>query len=134
MSETTGSRGRGRLIWLAPAVAFMLVLAPIALLAGAGNECATTSAGGPTAGSSNPGAGGFEETAYGPPWGGINGGGVTAIGITSPAASRCSKSPSTQESSVCAATTTSGPTHSRATVPSLLATRRRDHRPAHRHL
>jgi 3D (Asp-Asp-Asp) domain-containing protein len=81
MSSGTERRGRRRLIWLAPALAFMLVLAPIVLLAGAGNQCATTSAGAPAGGSSNPSAGGFEETVYGPPWGGIEGGGTTATGI-----------------------------------------------------
>lgn len=81
MSSGTERRGRRRLMWLAPALAFMLVLAPIVLLAGAGNQCATTSAGAPAGGSSNPSAGGFEETVYGPPWGGIEGGGTTATGI-----------------------------------------------------
>ena len=83
MNTAQGHRSRMRLLWLTPAIGFMLVLAPVALLASAGNQCARTNgaSGVPGGGSTNPRAGGFEETVYGPPWGGINGGGVTATGI-----------------------------------------------------
>jgi 3D (Asp-Asp-Asp) domain-containing protein len=50
------------------------MLLPVVLLGGAASSC-----GGPAAATA--GHGRFEETAYGPPWGGIQGNGVTAYGI-----------------------------------------------------
>jgi 3D (Asp-Asp-Asp) domain-containing protein len=67
---------RRRLLWLLPAAAFLLVLLPVVLIAGAADQCGP--AGAPASGS---GHGRFEETVYGPPWGGIEGEGVTAYGI-----------------------------------------------------
>ena len=72
-------RRRSKLIWLLPAGAFMIVLAPIVLLAGAGNPpCSAASA--PAAGFPA-GNGSWIATAYGPPWGGIQGDGITATGL-----------------------------------------------------
>ena len=68
-------RGRWGLI---VAGLFMLVLAPVVLLAGAGNPPCSTPAG-PT--TFPVGGGSWLATAYGPPWGGINGNGITATGI-----------------------------------------------------
>ncbi len=77
---------RSKLAWLAGGGgAFTFIfLAPVVLFAGAGNPpCspgASTVSGAPiTAGGT--GHGGFEETAYGPPWNAINGTGVTATGV-----------------------------------------------------
>ena len=68
-------RGRWGLI---AAGLFMLILAPVVLLAGAGNPPCGTPAG-PT--TFPAGGGSWLATAYGPPWGGINGDGITATGI-----------------------------------------------------
>jgi 3D (Asp-Asp-Asp) domain-containing protein len=68
-------RGRWGLI---AAGLFMLILAPVALLAGAGNPPCGTPAG-PT--TFPAGGGSWVATAYGPPWGGINGNGITRTGI-----------------------------------------------------
>jgi 3D (Asp-Asp-Asp) domain-containing protein len=72
-------RSRAGLLWLIPAGGLMLLLAPVVLLAGAGNppcsRVATLTAGVPA------GSGGWKATAYGPPWGGIQGDGVTATGL-----------------------------------------------------
>ena len=72
-------RSRAGLLWLIPAGGLMLVLAPVVLLAGAGNPpcspAATLAPGVPA------GSGAWEATAYGPPWGGIQGDGVTATGL-----------------------------------------------------
>jgi 3D (Asp-Asp-Asp) domain-containing protein len=57
---------------------FMVVMAPVVLLAGAGNPPCGTPAG-PT--TFPPGGGSWVATAYGPPWGGINGNGITATGV-----------------------------------------------------
>lgn len=70
-------RRRGRLLWLAAGSAFMLMLAPVVLLAGAGNPPCEAITPVQTA----PGGGGWVATAYGPPWGGIQGDGITATGI-----------------------------------------------------
>jgi 3D (Asp-Asp-Asp) domain-containing protein len=67
---------RRRLLWLLPAAAFLLLLLPVVLIAGAADQCGP--AGPPT---SDSGHGRFEETVYGPPWGGIEGEGTTAYGI-----------------------------------------------------
>src|SRR5690348_17161290 len=74
-----GKRGRVAKWVAAGAASSMFVfLLPVVLLAGAGNPpCQAT----PTSGPGDGGPGGFLETAYGPPWGGINGGGRTAYGI-----------------------------------------------------
>ena len=64
-------RSRARLLWLIPAGALMLLLAPVVLLAGAGNPpCSTVRTPPPGVPA---GSGGWEATAYGPPWGGIQG-------------------------------------------------------------
>jgi 3D (Asp-Asp-Asp) domain-containing protein len=67
------------LLWLIPAGGLMLLLAPVVLLAGAGNPACSPVAlpvwGVPV------GSGSWEATAYGPPWGGIQGDGVTATGL-----------------------------------------------------
>ena len=70
-----------RLLWLPAVTGLFLLLLPIVLLAGAANQCTTAPAGAVAGAGVGPGHGGFEETAYGPPWGGINGGGTTAYGI-----------------------------------------------------
>jgi 3D (Asp-Asp-Asp) domain-containing protein len=72
-------RRRTRLTWLAPAVAFALMLAPVVLLAGAGNPPCTPAALPPDAPAA--GSGAWIATAYGPPWNAINGSGVTATGL-----------------------------------------------------
>jgi 3D (Asp-Asp-Asp) domain-containing protein len=81
MTVTAPSRSRGgtKLIWLVPAVGFMIVLAPVVLLAGAGNPPCTSIA---SPGTGLPvGSGPWIATAYGPPWDAINGSGVTAPGL-----------------------------------------------------
>jgi len=59
----------------AAAGAFLLIMLPAVLIGGASEDCSVPA---PAGGG---GQGGFEETVYGPPWGGIEGGGVTAYGI-----------------------------------------------------
>lgn len=73
--EPQRRRKRRRLIWLIPIGAWVLLILPVVLLAGAGSQCL------PAASPGGSGHGGFEETVYGPPWGGIEGGGTTAYGI-----------------------------------------------------
>ncbi len=51
------------------------------ILATVNTECTTTTTTTASPGAGTSGRGGFEETAYGPPWGGIQGGGITAYGI-----------------------------------------------------
>ena len=75
----SGRRTRTKLIWLVPAVGFMIVLAPVVLLAGAGNPPCTSIASSPTG--LPVGSGPWIATAYGPPWDAINGSGVTATGL-----------------------------------------------------
>lgn len=72
-------RSRAKLIWLAPAVGFMVVLAPVVLLAGAGNPPCSSTATAPTGFPT--GSGPWIATAYGPPWDAMNGSGVTATGL-----------------------------------------------------
>ena len=69
----SGRRSRTKLIWLVPAVGFMIVLAPVVLLAGAGNPPCSSIAPSPTGFPA--GSGAWIATAYGPPWGGIKGDG-----------------------------------------------------------
>ena len=57
----------------------MIVLAPVVLLAGAGNPPCTSIASSPTG--LPVGSGPWIATAYGPPWDAINGSGVTATGL-----------------------------------------------------
>ena len=57
----------------------MIVLAPVVLLAGAGNPPCTSIAPSPTG--LPAGSGAWIATAYGPPWDAINGAGVTATGL-----------------------------------------------------
>lgn len=75
MSGERPHRRLRRVASLFGAAAFLLVTLPVVLLGGAAQQCSPPA----TAGGS--GHGGFEETVYGPPWGGIEGGGVTAYGI-----------------------------------------------------
>ena len=63
--------------WLLAGGAFMFVISPVVLFAGAGNPPCST----PTSVGAAAGHAGYEETVYGPPWGGINGGGTTATMI-----------------------------------------------------
>ncbi len=77
------SRRHRKLPWLLGPGTLMVLLLPVVLLAAAGNQCnptggATTPglAGGPVP----PGHGGWQETAYGPPWDAMNGSGQTAYG------------------------------------------------------
>jgi 3D (Asp-Asp-Asp) domain-containing protein len=70
-------RRHGGAVWLLPAGAFMLILAPVVLLAGAGNPPCATTVPLPTTDSGD----GWVATAYGPPWGGIQGDGITATGL-----------------------------------------------------
>ena len=74
-----GRRTRTKLIWMVPAFGFVIVLAPVVLLAGAGNPPCTSIASSPTG--LPVGSGPWIATAYGPPWDAINGSGVTATGL-----------------------------------------------------
>jgi 3D (Asp-Asp-Asp) domain-containing protein len=79
MSVTVPSRRRTWLIWLVPVGGLMIVLAPVVLLAGAGNPpCSSTA---PAAIEGPAGSGEWIATAYGPPWGGVQGDGITATGL-----------------------------------------------------
>ena len=75
----SGRRTRTKLIWMVLAFGFVIVLAPIVLLAGAGNPPCTSIASSPTG--LPVGSGPWVATAYGPPWDAINGSGVTATGL-----------------------------------------------------
>jgi 3D (Asp-Asp-Asp) domain-containing protein len=75
----SGRRTRTKLIWLVPAFGFVVLLAPVVLLAGAGNPPCTSTASSPTG--LPVGSGPWVATAYGPPWDAINGSGVTATGL-----------------------------------------------------
>jgi 3D (Asp-Asp-Asp) domain-containing protein len=79
VSETAGRRGYARLILPIAGVGLLLVLAPVVLLAGAGNPPCTSIAPSPTGFPA--GSGGWIATAYGPPWDAMNGSGVTATGL-----------------------------------------------------
>ena len=65
-SRRRGAAAGRKLIWLVPAVGFMIVLAPVVLLAGAGNPPCTSIAPSPTG--FPVGSGAWIATAYGPPW------------------------------------------------------------------
>jgi 3D (Asp-Asp-Asp) domain-containing protein len=56
----------------------MVMLAPVVLLTGAGGTSCATNVAVPATG---PGGDGWVATAYGPPWGGIQGDGITATGL-----------------------------------------------------
>ena len=72
-----GRRKHRKAPWLLAGGAFMIVISPVALFAGAGNPpCQAAGAGPPPAGS-----GSWVATAYGPPWDAMNGSGVTATGL-----------------------------------------------------
>jgi 3D (Asp-Asp-Asp) domain-containing protein len=72
------SRRRRWLLWLPAAGGFLLIALPVVLIGGVGSDqCAPT----PAAGGFPAGGGSWIATAYGPPWGGIQGGGVTATGL-----------------------------------------------------
>jgi 3D (Asp-Asp-Asp) domain-containing protein len=72
-----GRRSRRAAPWLLAAGAFMIVIAPVVLFAGAGNPpCSATAL--PTLPA---GSGPWIATAYGPPWDAMNGSGVTATGL-----------------------------------------------------
>jgi 3D (Asp-Asp-Asp) domain-containing protein len=80
MSTARSSRHAGRLLCVVVAGGVLMVLAPVVLLAGAGNPpCASSLA--TTAPTTTTEGGHWEATAYGPPWGGIQGDGITATGI-----------------------------------------------------
>ena len=70
-------RRRGRWALIAAGLV-MIVFAPVVLFAGAGNPPCASPAGPSTF---LAGGGSWLATAYGPPWGGINGNGITATGI-----------------------------------------------------
>ncbi len=79
MSVVAQRHARSKAIWLIPAGAVLIVLAPVVLLAGAGNPpCSTANT--PTAGFPTT-DGSWIATAYGPPWDAMNGSGVTATGL-----------------------------------------------------
>jgi 3D (Asp-Asp-Asp) domain-containing protein len=61
-------------VWAPGAAGLLLVLLAVLVIAGSAQQCPIPAAAGS-------GAGRFEETVYGPPWGGIEGQGVTAYGI-----------------------------------------------------
>ena len=79
MSDGSHRRSRTRWIWPAVGIGTMLVLAPVVLLAGAGNPPCASIAPSPTR--FPVGSGTWIATAYGPPWDAINGSGVTATGL-----------------------------------------------------
>lgn len=75
-----GDVGRGRhhkAPWLLGAVAFMIVIAPVVLFAGAGNPPCQAAIAAPLP----VGSGSWIATAYGPPWDSMNGSGITATGL-----------------------------------------------------
>ena len=65
--------------WLLAGGAFMIVISPVVLFAGAGNPPCQATVAGPLPAAS--GSGPWIATAYGPPWDAMNGGGVTATGL-----------------------------------------------------
>jgi len=74
-----GRRKHRKAPWLLAGGAFMIVISPVVLLAGAGNPpCQATVTGPPL---SAAGSGPWIATAYGPPWDAMNGSGVTATGL-----------------------------------------------------
>jgi 3D (Asp-Asp-Asp) domain-containing protein len=80
MSTKSSTRHTGRLLSIAVAGGVLILLAPVVLLAGAGNPpCASSLA--TSAPTTTAESGSWEATAYGPPWGGIQGDGITATGI-----------------------------------------------------
>jgi 3D (Asp-Asp-Asp) domain-containing protein len=79
VTAPTGQRSRTKRVWLLPAVGVMAVLAPVVLLAGAGNPPCSSIAPSPTGFPA--GSGAWIATAYGPPWDAMNGSGVTATGL-----------------------------------------------------
>ena len=70
-------KSKRALPWLLAAGAFMIVVSPVVLFAGAGNPPCQT----PSTGPLPPGSGSWIATAYGPPWDAMNGSGVTATGL-----------------------------------------------------
>ena len=71
-------KSKRALAWLLAAGAFMIVVSPVVLFAGAGNPpCQAAIAGPPLP----TGSGSWIATAYGPPWDAMNGSGVTATGL-----------------------------------------------------
>ena len=64
--------------WLLAGGAFMIVISPVVLFAGAGNPPCQAAVAGPL---SAAGSGPWIATAYGPPWDAMNGSGVTATGL-----------------------------------------------------
>lgn len=63
--------------WLLGAGAFLIVIAPVVLFAGAGNPPCQAAVIGPMPTGSGP----WVATAYGPPWDAMNGSGITATGL-----------------------------------------------------
>ena len=77
-APVTARKSTRALPWLLAAGAFMIVISPVVLFAGAGNppcQAAITAPPLPT------GSGSWIATAYGPPWDAMNGSGVTATGL-----------------------------------------------------
>jgi 3D (Asp-Asp-Asp) domain-containing protein len=70
-------KSRRAVAWLLAAGAFMIVVSPVVLFAGAGNPPCQAAITGPLP----PGSGSWIATAYGPPWDAMNGSGVTATGL-----------------------------------------------------
>ncbi len=76
-APSAARRSKRALPWLLAAGAFMIVISPVVLFAGAGNPPCQAAITGPLP----PGSGSWIATAYGPPWDAMNGSGVTATGL-----------------------------------------------------
>jgi 3D (Asp-Asp-Asp) domain-containing protein len=72
-----GQRRHRKAPWLLAAGAFLIVISPVVLFAGAGNPPCQAAVTGPQPVSS----GSWIATAYGPPWDAMNGSGITATGL-----------------------------------------------------
>ena len=78
-SASAGRRKHRKAPWLLAGGAFMIVISPVVLFAGAGNPPCQAAVTGPPL--SAAGSGPWIATAYGPPWDAMNGSGVTATGL-----------------------------------------------------
>jgi 3D (Asp-Asp-Asp) domain-containing protein len=74
-----GRRKHRKAPWLLAGGAFMIVISPVVLFAGAGNPPCQPAVAGPPL--SAAGSGPWIATAYGPPWDAMNGSGRTATGL-----------------------------------------------------
>ena len=72
-----GRRRHRKAPWLVVAGAFLVVISPVVLFAGAGNPPCPVAVNDPLPVGSGP----WIATAYGPPWDAINGSGITATGL-----------------------------------------------------